>query len=174
MTGLMVESRTPNGGSFNMPEESGMNISKRYSLLLSSSIVMVIFSGSIAAQDFGQLKDIMGGSGVSGAASSLGSLGSLPSITPGSVGNAAGIIDFCVKNNYLSASNASPVKDQLMGKLAGSQDQPAKDNPDYISGTNGILSGSNGQSVDLSMAGLKAEAGKEICQRILDQAKSMF
>ena len=69
----------------------------------------------------------MGGSGVSGAASSL---GSLSSITPGSIGNAAGIIEFCVKNNYLSGSNASPVKDQLMGKLSGSQDQPAKDNPD--------------------------------------------
>lgn len=148
-----------------------MNISKRYSLLLSSSIGIAIFSGSIAAQGFGQLKDIVGGSGVSGAASSL---GSLSSITPGSIGNAAGIIEFCVNNNYLSGSNASPVKDQLMGKLSGSQDQPAKDNPDYVNGVKGILSGSDGQSVDLSMAGLKAAAGKEVCQRILDQAKSML
>lgn len=151
-----------------------MNVSKHYSLLLSSGIAMAVFSGSIAAQGVGQLKDLMGGSGVSGAASSLGSLESLSSITPGSIGNAAGILEFCVKNSYLSGSNASPVKDQLMGKLAGSQDQPAQSNPDYVNGVNGILSGSDGQSVDLSMAGLKAAAGKEVCQRILDQAKSML
>lgn len=151
-----------------------MNISKRYSLLLSSSIAIAIFSSSIAAQGFDQLKNITGGSGVSGAASSLGSLGSLSSIAPGSIGNAAGILDYCVKNSYLSDSKASPVKDQLMGKLSGSQNQPATENPDYINGVNGILSGSDGQSVDLSMAGLKAKAGKEVCQRILDQAKSML
>lgn len=148
-----------------------MNISKRYSLLLSSSIAIAIFSSSIAAQGFDQLKNITGGSGVSGAASSL---GSLSSIAPGSIGNAAGILDYCVKNSYLSDSKASPVKDQLMGKLSSSQDQPATDNPDYVNGVNGILSGSDGQSVDLSMAGLKAKAGKEVCQRILDQAKSML
>ncbi len=150
-----------------------MNISRRYSLLLSGGAAIAIFSGSIAAQGFGQLKDIMGGSSVSGAASSLG-VESLSSITSGSAGNAAGIIEFCVKNNYLSGGNASSVKDQLMEKLSTSQNQPAQSNPDYIAGANGILSGSNGESVDLSMAGLKATAAKKVCQKILDQAKSML
>lgn len=150
-----------------------MNISRRYSLLLSGGAAIAIFSGSIAAQGFGQLKDIMGGSSVSGAASSLG-VESLSSITSGSAGNAAGIIEFCVKNNYLSGGNASSVKDQLMEKLSTNQNQPAQSNPDYIAGANGILSGSNGESVDLSMAGLKATAAKKVCQKILDQAKSML
>lgn len=150
-----------------------MNISRRYSLLLSGGAAIAIFSGSIAAQGFGQLKDIMGGSSVSGAASSLG-VESLSSITSGSAVNAAGIIEFCVKNNYLSGGNASSVKDQLMEKLSTNQNQPAQSNPDYIAGANGILSGSNGESVDLSMAGLKATAAKKVCQKILDQAKSML
>jgi hypothetical protein len=164
-----------------------MNISKRRSLLLSSSIAIVVFSGSLAAQGFGQLKDIMGsgggGSSSGGAASSLGSLGSLgsfgslSSITSGSTGNVAGIIEYCVQNNLLGSSNASSassVKDQLMGKLSGTGAEPAQSNPDYINGAKGILSGSSGQSLDLSMAGLKAAATKQICQKILDQGKSLL
>ena len=148
-----------------------MNISKRHPLLLGASIAIAIFSGSVAAQNLGQLKAIMGGSDIGGAASSL---GSLSSITAGSTGNAAGVIEYCVKNNYLSGENAAPVKDQLMGKLSGSEDQPAQNNPDYINGVNGLLTGSGGQSVDLSMAGLKAKAVKKVCNKILDQAKSML
>ena len=148
-----------------------MNISRRHPLLLGGSIAIAIFSGSVAAQDLGQLKGIMGGSDIGGAASSL---GSLSSITAGSTGNAAGVIEYCVKNNYLSGENAAPVKDQLMGKLSGSEDQPAQNNPDYINGVNGLLTGSGGQSVDLSMAGLKAKAVKKVCNKILDQAKSML
>lgn len=150
-----------------------MNISRRHPLLLAGSIAVAIFSGSIAAQGLDQLKGIVGGSDIGGAAASL---GSLSSITAGSTGNAAGVIEFCVKNNYLSGENAAPIKDQLMGKLSGSEseDQPAQSNPDYINGVNGILTGSGGQSVDLSMAGLKAKAVKKVCNKILDQAKSML
>jgi hypothetical protein len=142
----------------------------RYPLLMSSGIVAAILSGSLAAQGLGQLKDIAGGSGLGGAASSL---GSLSSITSGSTGNAAGIIEYCMKNNYLSGGNAASVKDQLMGKMTGGRDQP-ENNPDYVSGARGIVTGSSGQSVDLSMAGLKDKAVKKACEKILDQAKSML
>ncbi|HVW63846.1 MAG TPA: DUF2501 domain-containing protein [Nitrosospira sp.] len=158
-----------------------MNILKRHLLL---SLAMAAFSGSVAAQDLGQITNTLGGAaggmpslpgqGSLGAAGSLGSLGSLESIQPGSMGNAAGIIGYCVKNNYLGGSDALPVKDQLMGKLAASSGQPAESNPDYVNGTNGILSGSSGQTLDLSTAGLKAAAAKHVCGKILDQAKSMF
>ncbi len=148
-----------------------MNIFRRHPMLFSSGIAIAIFSGTLAAQGLGQLKDIRGGSGLSGAAASL---GSLSSITAGSTGNAAGIIEFCMKNNYLSGDSASSVKDQLMGKVAGSGNQPAQSNPDYISGAKGIVSGSGGQSVDLSMAGLKAKAVKKVCEKILEQGKSML
>ena len=61
-----------------------------------------------------------------------------------------------------------------MGKLSGTGAEPAQSNPDYINGAKGILSGSSGQSLDLSMAGLKAAATKQICQKILDQGKSLL
>jgi hypothetical protein len=157
-----------------------MNILKRHILF---TITLTAFSGSIAAQDFGQITNTLGGAagmpslpgqGALGAAGSLGSLGSLESIQPGSMGNAAGILGYCVKSNYLGGGDAIPVRDQLMGKLAASSGQPAESNPDYINGTNGILSGSSGQTLDLSTAGLKAAAAKHLCGKILDQAKSMF
>ena len=148
-----------------------MNISKYRFLLWNSGIAIALLSGSIAAQGLGQLKDIMGGSGVGGAASSLGSLSSITSASPG---NAAGIIEFCVKNNYLSGGDASSTKDQLLGKLTGGGDQPAQSNPDYVNGAMGILKGGDGQSIDLNMAGLKAKATKKVCQKILEQAKSFL
>lgn len=148
-----------------------MNSFKRHALLSSTSIAIAIFSGALAAQGLGQLKDIPGSGNLGGAASSL---GSLSSITSGSTGNAAGIIEYCMKNNYLSGGNASSVKDQLMGKMTGSSDQPAESNPDYASGAKGMILGSSGQGVDLSMAGLKAKAVKKVCEKILEQGKSML
>jgi uncharacterized protein DUF2501 len=145
-----------------------MNTPKYHFLLLSGSIAIAIFSSSLAAQGFGQLKDLVGGSG---AASSL---GSLSSITSASTGNVAGIIEYCIKNDYLSSGKAASIKDQLMGKLSSKGDEPAQSNPDYLKGAEGILSGSDGQSMDLSEAGLKAAATKQICKKILDQAKSLL
>ena len=147
-----------------------MNIFRRHPLLLSCGIGFAVFSGTLAAQGFDQLKDITG-SGLGGAASSL---GSLSSITSGSTGNAAGIIEYCMKNNYLSGDSASSVKDQLMGKITGSGDQSPQSESDYIKGSQGIVSGSGGQSVDLSMAGMKAGAVKKACETILEQGKSML
>ncbi|ODT79825.1 MAG: hypothetical protein ABS69_06945 [Nitrosomonadales bacterium SCN 54-20] len=98
----------------------------------------------------------------------------MSSITSGSAGNAAGIIEYCMKNNYLGGDNASSVRDQLMGKITGSGDQPAQNNPDYINGAQGIVSGSTGQNVNLSMAGMKASAVKKVCETILEQGQSML
>ena len=149
----------------------------RHPLLMSSGILAAILSGSLAAQGLGQLKDIAGGSGLGDAASSL---GSLSSITSGSTGNVAGIIEYCMKNNYLNADNASSVgnassvRNQLMGRMTGGGNQSAESNPDYISGAKGIVTSSGGQSVDLSMAGLKDKAVKKVCEKILDQGKSLL
>lgn len=148
-----------------------MSILKSRSILMASGIASAIFAGSLAAQGLDQLKDITGGAAVGGAASSLGSLSSIAS---GSMGNAAGIIDFCTKNNFLSGEGASSVKNQLLGKLSGSENKPAESNADYIKGTKGIVISSGGQTVDLSMAGLKASAVKTACEKILEQGKSML
>lgn len=128
-----------------------------------------------------QLGDLIKGAtqgnnqGSSGGLGSLGSLGgsgglpSLGSLSSGSTGNIAGVLEFCMKNNYLGgATDAASVKDKLLGKLGGA---PASD-PGYTEGTKGILTGSNGNQFDLSS--IKSQITKQACDKILSQGKSLL
>src|ERR1700743_2959598 len=60
--------------------------------------------------------------------------------TSGSMGNVAGILQYCVKNNYLGGdSGASGIAGKLLGKTQGGDSDPG-----YLSGAKGILQGQNG------------------------------
>jgi hypothetical protein len=68
------------------------------------ALVLGLACGTGSAQDLGKLGGLLGGGG-----------GSMAS---GSMGNVAGLLQYCVKNNYLGGdSGASGIKDQLLGKL---------------------------------------------------------
>ncbi|MDR3444087.1 MULTISPECIES: DUF2501 domain-containing protein [Dyella] len=123
-----------------------------------------------------------------GGAQDLGKLGGMipgggGSMTSGSMGNVAGLLQYCVKNNYLGGnSGASGIQSQLMGKLGGggsnsssnstgsstsdmlgkltgskkssdSSSGSGTNDPGYLNGAKGILQGGNGQSTDLSSLG---------------------
>ena len=62
------------------------------------------------AQNLDSLKGMAGGLTGGGGTGSLAS---------GSMGNAAGVIEFCMKNNFLGGTDASSVKDGLMSKIPG-------------------------------------------------------
>jgi hypothetical protein len=102
------------------------------------------------------------------------------SLASGSAGNAAGIIEFCVKNNYLGGDAASSVKNALVGKMGG-EDQ-AKADPGYADGAKGILTGSDGTSTNLGdLAGgagglgdMKGKLTEKACGAVLDHAKSLL
>jgi hypothetical protein len=131
-----------------------------------------------AQAQLGNLLNQAGGSssGSSGGLGSLGSMGSAlsgQSLTSGSTGNVAGVLEFCIKNNYVSGSGASSVKDSLMSKLPGGSSAASSDSG-YTDGAKGILSSSSGQQLDLSGGGLKQQATKQICDKILAQGKSML
>jgi hypothetical protein len=115
-----------------------------------------------------------GGSGESGGSGSgmLGGALSGQSMTSGSTGNVAGILEFCIKNNYLKGNAASGVKDALMGKLPGGS---AKSDSGYGDGAKGILNSAGGNKVDLGGGGgLKAEVTRQVCDKVLSQAKSLL
>lgn len=124
-------------------------------------------SGSSAGSAAQGLGGALGG----GDSSALSALGG-GSVSAGSAGNAAGVLEFCIKNNYLSGGDASSVKDQLMGKLGGSE--KASSDESYSKGAEGILTGGNGQSVDLSGGGLKEEITRKACDQVLEQGKSFL
>ena len=118
------------------------------------------------------------GGGNSGSAqSALGTLGgsgnalSAPSLTSSSLGNVTGVLQYCIKNNFLNADAASNVKDALLGKLPGGANTS---DSGYTQGTRGILTAGDGQKLDLTGRGLKEEATKQVCDKILTQAKSML
>ncbi|URV24357.1 DUF2501 domain-containing protein [Burkholderia gladioli] len=120
-------------------------------------------AGGSATQNSGGLAGNLGGLG-----GALGGGGS--SLMPSSLGNVAGVLQFCIQNQYLGSGGASSVKDQLLGKLGGN---PQSDSG-FASGSNGILDGGNGKTLDLSGGGLKQQLTKQICDKVLTQAKSML
>lgn len=143
----------------------------------------LLLHGPSAAQGLDQLKGILGGGSNNGdnVPSSLPSLGGLGAGALGSgalgsasVGNAAGVIQYCIKNNYLGGTDAASVKDRLLDKLSGGNRRAAAKDPGYASGVRGILGTSDGQRVDLTGGGLKAEVTRRVCDQVLDRAKSMF
>ena len=114
------------------------------------------------------LGGLLGGSGAAG-----GLLSSLGVPAAGTASNAAGVITYCMKNNYLNANKAQQVKDQLLGKLGlGTQKQEAPKDQGYLNGLGGMITGSNGQS--FSMDKLKGDLKEKACDFVLDNAKSLL
>lgn len=128
---------------------------------------------------YAQLGNLLnqGGSSGNSAGGSLGNLGSLgsalggQSVTSGSAGNVAGLLQFCIQNNYLSADSAGSVKDSLMSKLPGGANTS---DSGYQQGSSGILTAGNGSQLNLSGGGLKAAATRQVCDKVLSQGKSML
>ena len=111
------------------------------------------------------------GAGAVGGSGGLGGLLGGQAMTAGSTGNVAGILEFCIRNNYLKGNAASGVKDALMGKLPGGS---AKSDSGYGDGAKGILNSASGNKVDLGGGGLKAEVTGQVCDTVLSQAKSLL
>lgn len=152
-----------------------MNVHNAYRT--ATAILIAAFLPFSATQ--AQLGDLIkqGGSAASGASGSLGGLGDLggalsgQSVTSGSAGNVAGLLEFCIKNKYLSGDKAAAVKNSLTSKLPGGS---SSSDSGYKSGKKGILNSSNGSALDLSGGGLKEQATKQICDTVLDQGKSFL
>jgi hypothetical protein len=135
---------------------------------------------SAAHAQLGGMLNQGGGNAATGGMGGLGGMGGIgggllpgQSLTAGSTGNAAGILTFCIKNNYLGGDSASSVRDSLMGKLPGGA---ATSDPGYANGANGILDTGNGKTLSLSGAtsSVKSEITKKACDQILAQAKGML
>ncbi|KUZ07785.1 hypothetical protein WI69_12010 [Burkholderia diffusa] len=154
-----------------------------YRATVAGALIGLLAPFSIAHAQLGDvLKQVGGGDSGSSAGGALGNLGGLggaltggggaSSLMPGSTGNVAGLLQFCIQNNYLGGASggASSVKDALMGKLGGN----ASSDSGYTSGASGILDAGNGSKLDLSGGGLKQQVTKQICDKVLVQGKSLL
>lgn len=103
-----------------------------------------------------------------------GSDSGLSSLTSSSLGNATGVIEFCIRNNYLGGDAATSMKDKLLGKLGGTE-TPKEEDPGYADGLKGLIATGDGKSVDLSKnTGLKAKLTEKACGSVLEHAKSFL
>lgn len=91
------------------------------------AIVLGLACSTSGAQDLGKLGGLLSGGG--------------SSMKSGSMGNVAGLLQYCVKNNYLGGdSGASGIKDQLLGKLGGGS-AGSSGSSDKSSSTSDMLGG---------------------------------
>lgn len=150
---------------------------RTYRSTVASIAIAMLLPISVAHAQLGNLLKGGGSSdgSSSGGLSSLGSMGSAltgQSMTSGSTSNVAGVLQFCIKNNYLSGNGASSVKDSLMSKLGGTS--AASSDSGYTDGAKGLLKSGDGKQLDLSGGGLKQQVTKQVCDKILSQGKSLM
>ncbi|WP_286940466.1 DUF2501 domain-containing protein [Achromobacter sp. UBA4530] len=159
-----------------------MKIPFRHLAVAAALIAAQCYAGAASAQWLDAVKGQMesqgsstqGGTTQGGILQGLGNSLPLSSLTPASAGNAAGVLEFCMKNNYLAGGDAQALKEKLMGKIGGGSTQKAKSDSGYLAGLQGLLNGSDGKSVDLSGGGLKEELTRKACDQVLKHAKSFL
>lgn len=112
------------------------------------------------------------GSAMSGMTGGMGNMASgamgsmLPNVSSASMGNVAGVLSYCVQNNYLNGSGAT----SALGSLTGKQDVTSSS--DYTAGQQGQLltGGDNPFSLSSLTSGIK----KKVCNMVLDRAKNLI
>lgn len=90
--------------------------------------------------------------------------------------NAAGILQYCVQNNVLSANGTTAIKDQLMSKLGITSTENAK-SQDYQEGLGGLLKTGEGKSLNLNDLGSQQITEKiktKACDLVLKQGQSFL
>ncbi|WON78455.1 DUF2501 domain-containing protein [Serratia sp. UGAL515B_01] len=121
------------------------------------------------------------GGGASGESMSLSSLtgllnGGEKALSAGNMNNAAGILQYCVKNNILSGGDAAAVKDKLLDKLDTANPASAK-SADFQQGIDGLLSTGDGKKLDLNSLGnseITEKVKQKACDLALKQGKSFI
>lgn len=162
-------------------------------MILALSISGALFSGaanaanwqdqlSSAANALGQNANSSGTSATgTQSGTSLASLAGLlnggnKSLSANSMSNAAGVLQYCVKNNIVD-NNVSSVKEQLLGKLGLADTQKQQQSTDYKQGLMGLLNTGNNQQVNLKSLG-DTEMGKKVktkaCDLVLKQGKKFI
>lgn len=134
------------------------------------ALALLAAGASVQANDLlDQLKEKAGAAaGSQGGNSALGNLGfKMPAIGSSTIGNAAGVLQYCVKNNYLGG-DANSVKDKLLAKITGQKQQETG----FASGAKGMLKGGDGKSLNFKM--LSSKVKEKGCDYVLKNATSLL
>lgn len=97
-------------------------------------------------------------------------------LSSSSMTNAAGILQYCVKNNVLSANGTAAVQDKLLDKL-GITSTANANSEDYQQGLGGLLNTGKGNALDLNSLGtsqITEKVKQKACDLVLKQGMSFI
>jgi hypothetical protein len=108
-----------------------------------------------------QLPSLSGGAGLLKG-------GGLPGVGSASMGNAAGVLSYCIKNKLLGAGGGGDAS-SVLGKLTGDKAVPAS--PDYSQGAAGLLQ--TGKASTFSLDSVTGGLKSKLCDMVLQRGKSL-
>ncbi|MBT2335067.1 DUF2501 domain-containing protein [Variovorax paradoxus] len=132
--------------------------------LISIALLAASVSASAQSDLLGKLKDQMGAGGGAALGENLGF--KMPAVGSSTMGNAAGVLQYCVKNNYLGG-DAAAVKDKLLAKITGQKQQETG----FANGAKGLLKGGDGKTLNFKM--LSSKVKEKACDYVLKNAASL-
>lgn len=157
-------------------------MSLKQPFVISLALICGLASAAASAVNLQQLsssaEQMMGSNTSTSSTSSLTSLlGSSNALSAGNMNNAAGILQYCMKQKLVNVTSADNVKNQLLNKLGLENQSSASASQDYQQGLAGLLNSKDGQQVNLDSLG-NSELGKKVktkaCDLVLKQGNSFI
>ena len=99
------------------------------------------------------------------------------SLSASNMNNAAGILEYCAKEKLASMTDATNIKNQVLGKLGLETPQEQQQDTNYLEGIQGLLNANNGQQLNLETIGSTPLAKKvkaQACDFVLKQGLSFI
>jgi hypothetical protein len=155
-----------------MAHSTPSRILKRCTFVIAVVGMSSLSVSTVQAQLMDQLKGAVGSGQTGGALGGLGGGGGLPAVGQASPSNTAGVLQYCVRNNYVNGNAASSVKNSLLSKVTGGG-QTSNDSG-FKAGNSGILQTGKGQDFSLGGDGIKAQVTHKVCDEVLQHAKSLL
>ncbi|MCU6676917.1 DUF2501 domain-containing protein [Leclercia tamurae] len=102
---------------------------------------------------------------------------STDSLSASNMNNAAGILEYCAKEKLASMTDATNIKNQVLGKLGLETPQEQQQDTNYLEGIQGLLNANNGQQLNLETIGntpLAKKVKAQACDFVLKQGLSFI
>ncbi|WP_312189771.1 DUF2501 domain-containing protein [Leclercia sp.] len=99
------------------------------------------------------------------------------SLSASNMNNAAGILEYCAKEKLASMTDATNIKNQVLGKLGLETPQEQQQDTNYLEGIQGLLNANNGQQLNLETIGntpLAKKVKAQACDFVLKQGLSFI
>lgn len=143
--------------------DRGREAAHGWGRVIGAAMLVQLVALPALAQSLNDLTSALGKSG--------GGLG-LPMVDEAGPANVAGLLEYCVKNNYLAGGDIGAVQESLLGELGGVSE--AEKDPGYEAGLGGLLDTGGGDTFSLGGSGIQETVTEQVCDLVLEHAHSFL